>query len=130
MTFSQDLVQDPKKIYQLFLLRLITHIESTLYIEHNALSAITPLRGLIASLDDQSKKTLEKEDQELASFEKDVNLVTRPKVEAIYGKVVGYLLKTYLSEVMKGMIPTSILEPTQKKPKQKKYPSVVSEGVQ
>lgn len=130
MTFSQDLVQDPKKIYQAFLLRLIIHIESVLYIEHNTLPAITPLRGLIASLDDQSKKTLEKEDRELASFEENVNLATRPKIEAIYRKVIGYLLKTYLSEVMKGIIPTSILEPKQKKPKAKKYPSIVSEKVE
>ena len=86
----------PEKTFRDFLVRNIFQIEKLLFQEDELCfrEVVRPLRGLIASLDAESKKKLEKQIKQLKSFE--TNSCSREAVEQIFWEITSYLHGTYL----------------------------------
>jgi len=100
MIFSDDLLlQEPRKVFiNLILIQSIREIQIAIFTEGSPLRAVRPLRGLIASLRDGSKKTLQKKHDRLQEFEANPKLASRKEIEQIYWDVMSYLHTTYLKE--------------------------------
>jgi len=96
-----DFNQEPKKVFINLLIWDIKIIQTLLYLQDKPLSAIVPMMGTIDSLDENSKKMLTKEREQLASFCKNTNLCTTQEMHRIYSKVLNYLhsglLKNFLA---------------------------------
>lgn len=94
-----DFAQESKKVFVNFLILNCNLIEQKIYFGGSATSAIRPLKGLIDSLDAQSKKKLKQQYEDLQSFEANVYLCSRERMEQIYSQVLSYLHSTYLKEM-------------------------------
>jgi len=88
--------QDPRSSFINFIVKNMFTIEGYLYLSTRILSAIRPLICLIASLDKDSKEKLNKEYEELLSFERNTNLCSREKMYRIYYDILTHLQETYL----------------------------------
>ena len=99
MSFGEDLGfdQEPRKMFISFLILNLNQIFQKISARNHTL-AIRPLRILIASLDRGSKKKLEQQHKQLKSFEANINLCSREKLEQIYEDTLNYLHDTYLVE--------------------------------
>ena len=84
----------PREMWNSFLVGNMLKIEEIIFFERRWRQAIWPLRGLIASLDRNSKKKLDKQYQQLRSFETD-NLGSKEEIEQIYQEILSYLQNTY-----------------------------------
>jgi len=93
-----DFVGEPRKVFINYLIWQLKQIEWRIYYERRSSLAIRPMRGLIASLSKESKKSLEGEYKQLQSFEANVNLASREVVEQIFWSVNNFLQDTYLKE--------------------------------
>ena len=89
----------PREMWNSFLVGNMLKIEEIIFFERHWRQAIWPLRGLIASLDRNSKKKLDKQYQQLRSFETD-NLGSKEEIEQIYHEVLTYLEDTYFQETV------------------------------
>ena len=86
----------PEKTFRDFLVRNVFQIEKIIFQGDDLCfrEAIRPLRGLIASLDAESKEKLEKQYKQLVSFE--TNVCSREAIEQIFWEIISYLHSTYL----------------------------------
>ena len=93
-----DLTQEPKKVFVNFILFNMKIIETQIYFSGTVSAAVTSLRGLIGSLNQQSQKKLKPELEKLKEYASNGRF-TRLDIETIYQDVSAYLHKTYLKEV-------------------------------
>jgi len=105
---------------------MIQRINISLYWDRKGTIALNLLKGLIETLDEESKRKLDKVYQDILLLEVTDNYVNRD-VEKHYSKICTFLMSTYLSEVNVGIIDAVTL-PTKKKPKRrtKGYPEKLS----
>jgi len=93
-----DFVGEPRKVFINYLIWQLKQIEWLIYYQRRYISAIRPLRALVASLSKESKKSLEGQYKQLQSFEANINLCSRETLEQIFYSVNSFLQDTYLKE--------------------------------
>jgi len=94
-----DLMLEPRKVFiNVVLIPTIRQVEALIYSGTFLTKAIRPLKGLIDSLDEQSQDRLAPQYEMLEAMERDINLVSVPKMQEIYRTILTYLHKTYLKE--------------------------------
>jgi len=131
MSLAEDLpTSEPRNTFLNFVIHNIQRIQELIFYHRRPLTAISPLRGLIAALDNKSKKKLEQYHAQLILFEENPKQASRQDIEDIFWKVLTYLHQTYLSEISKGIIAAATLKATQKTPEPKIYKKTLSADVE
>jgi hypothetical protein len=97
--FSIDFSQEPRKVFLNLLLWNIKIVEDAIYVRGRDNDAISLLMGLIDSLDDASKKRLDRQHKKLLAFQQATEILYPGQIEQIYREVLTYLHETYLREV-------------------------------
>ena len=98
--FKIDYTAEPRKVFVNFLIWNIKQIETDVFQNRNRTpSVLSPLIGLISSLDEKSKKTLDPQNKRLLAMRRDTYEFSLAETEKIYGEILAYLHSTYLSEV-------------------------------
>jgi len=113
---GEDFDKEFRNMYVSFLIRNITVVESHLFFEGNPIHAILPLRGLISSLDSDSKEILKEQRKQLDSFEENVKNCSTSKMYKIYDTVMSYLMDTYLLEFRRKRLEKADLDKLEDKP--------------
>jgi len=111
-----DFDKEFRNMYVSFLIKNITVVENGLFFEGDPLRAILPLRGLISSLDADSKEILKEQRKQLDSFEENVKNCSASKMYKIYDVVMSYLMDTYLLEFRRRRLEKADLDKLEDKP--------------
>jgi len=111
-----DFDKEFRNMYVSFLIKNITVVENYLFFEGDPIHAILPLRGLISSLDSDSKEILKEQRNQLKSFEENTNLCSAEKMYKIYDVVMSYLMDTYLLEFRRKRLEKTDLDKLEDKP--------------
>jgi len=96
---ATDFQGEPRKVFINFLIWNIKQIEDKIYYQHRFSTAVTPLMGLIDSLDIKSKGTLKEQYAKLEDVNRGKTALTYGMLETVYKEVLSYLHNTYLAEV-------------------------------
>lgn len=126
---SSDFSGEPRNVFVSFLIWNIKSIEDRIYFYSKVSTAIVPLMGLIDSLDKKSKETLKEQYDQLKAMKEGRAKLHNGGVEEIYRAVLTYLHRTYLSEVTRGIFPSSKLKTTKATPKPKQYDKTLPDGL-
>jgi len=126
---QEQLTIEPKKFFQLSLMRELNKIREMLYHENDGLRAVNAILGVIDSLPQSYKDELKDLKIESLQLSKNPKSCQLNKVRALYSDLTTFLHKTLLSEVSGGIIPASMLKGDKKKPKAQAYPKVLSSEV-
>jgi len=93
-----DFLGEPRKVFINFLIWNLKEIETQLFFGGRASQAVSRLRGLITSLDPESKKKLEPQLKKLQQFDAGTPYY-KADVETLFNEVCSHLHASYLKEV-------------------------------
>ena len=94
-----DFNQEPKKVFVNYLIWTAKIVEESLFMGGKISLAVRAMRGLIAKLDETSKKKLKPQLDRLMEIESNMlTLNSRTDLEILFSDILSYLHDVYLKE--------------------------------